>query len=162
VRSFLSVNANRSSRQRSFSPSQHVTHYLLRVEKPRSFRKPRVEHGGGRRTPEDSRAMPPPVLVPLLTLGIAPVLAVLAVRVRRTGKGRPLPYMTRCSLTGFRTRDGFADAPACTSVGLVEAAGCAGLVQSTANAVSRGRFYANLTQPPPAPLMSTTAHGHHS
>jgi hypothetical protein len=118
VRSFLSVNANRSSRQRSFSPSQHVTHYLLRVKKPRSFRKPRVEHGGGRRTPEHSRAVPPPVLVPLLTLGIAPVLAVLAVRVRRTGKGRPLPYMTRCSLTGFRTRDGFADAPACASVGL--------------------------------------------
>lgn len=31
MRSFLSVNANRSSRQRSFSPSQHVTRHSLRV-----------------------------------------------------------------------------------------------------------------------------------
>lgn len=115
MRSFLSVNANRSSRQRSFSPSQHVTHYSLRVRKPRSCRKPSVKHGGGSR---NVRARAPcrhlcwcPRNRLVLRLCWPCWLCVSA----EPERGRPLPDKTRCSLTGFRTRTSCADAPACAS-----------------------------------------------
>ena len=132
MRSFLSVNANGSSRQRSFSPSHHVDLSSLCVQSSASCRRPSVEHGGGWRAYGACASFfcHPACLVRSAVTGTG------------YGVGRGRLIMDAEASHQFRTRDSHANAPGCHP-GTSRCTWVAEWPQSTATSAARGTFCAN-------------------